>query len=59
MWSTWVFFHIYEIGFPSSIAQMNLMVGYWCPIIQILNPKARVDVKNGQLKAIKTALRLS
>ena len=35
------------------------MVGHWCPIIDMLNPKARVDVKNDELKAIKTTLRLS
>ena len=35
------------------------MTGYQCPIIHRLNPKARVNVKNGQLKAIKVALRLS
>ena len=38
---------------------MNLMMGHWCPIIHWLNPKARVDIKNGQLKAIKAMLRLS
>ena len=38
---------------------MNLMAGHWCLIIHQSNPKACVDVKNGQLKAIKTALRLS
>ena len=35
------------------------MAEYWCLIIPQLNPKARVDVKNGQLKAIKAVLRLS
>ena len=35
------------------------MGGHWCPIIHRLNPKARVDIKNDQLKAIKVALRSS
>ena len=38
---------------------MNLMAGHQCPIIQRFNPEALVDVKNGQLKAIRAALRLS
>ena len=38
---------------------MNLMVGHRCPIIHRLNPKDCVDIKNGQLKAIKAALRFS
>ena len=38
---------------------MNLVKGHECPIIQQLNPEIRVDVKNGQLKAIKVALNLS
>jgi hypothetical protein len=33
--------------------------GTRCPIIHQYKPKACVDVKNGQLKAIKVALRLS
>ena len=36
---------------------MNLMAGHWCPIIHRLNLKTHVDVKNGQLKAVKAALR--
>ena len=39
--------------------QMNLMAGHQCPIIYRLYPEIRVDIKNGQLKAIKAALRLS
>jgi hypothetical protein len=35
------------------------MAGYWCPIIHRVTPKARVNVKNSKLKAIKEALRLS
>ena len=35
------------------------MAGQRCPIVHRLNPKARVDVKNDQLKAIKAALGLS
>ena len=35
------------------------MGGDRCPIIHRLNPKARVDIKNGQLKAMKAALRFS
>ena len=35
------------------------MVGHRCLIIHQLNPKARVDVKNDQLKVIKATLRLS
>ena len=35
------------------------MAGHQCSIIHQLNPEARVDVKNDQLKAIKVALRLS
>jgi len=38
---------------------MNLMAGHRCPIIHLLNPKARVDVKNDRLEAIKATLRLS
>ena len=38
---------------------MNLMVGHRCSIIHRLNPKDCVDIKNGQLKAIKAALRFS
>ena len=33
--------------------------GHRCPIIHGLNPKARVNMKNGQLKAIEAALRPS
>ena len=36
-----------------------LMVGHWCPITHQLNPKTRVDIKNGQLKVIKAVLKLS
>ena len=35
------------------------MAGHWCPMVHWLNLKACVGVKNGQLKAIKMALRLS
>ena len=35
------------------------MVRHRCSITHRLNPKARVDVKNGQLQAIKMMLRLS
>ena len=42
LWSGWV-------------EQMNLMVGHRCPIIHRFNLEARVEVKNGQLKAIKGA----
>jgi hypothetical protein len=35
------------------------MAGHRCPIIHQLNLKARVNIKNGQLKAIKVTLRLS
>jgi hypothetical protein len=38
---------------------LNLMVGHQCPIIHQLNPKAPFDIKNGQSKAMKAALRLS
>lgn len=38
---------------------VNFMAGHHWPIIHQLNLKARVDVENGQLKAIKAALRLS
>ena len=37
----------------------NLMVGHWCPIIHRLNPKARFNVKNDELKVIKATLSLS
>ena len=42
-----------------SNMQVNFMAGHRCPIIHRLNLKAGVIVKNGQLKAIKAALRLS
>ena len=35
------------------------MAGIWCPIIHRLNPKVCVDIKSGQLKAIKATLKLS
>ena len=38
---------------------LNLTAGYWCPIMHWLNFKACANVKNGQLKAIEVALRLS
>ena len=38
---------------------MSLMAGHWCPIIHRFNLKTCVNVKNGQLKAIKAVLRLS
>jgi hypothetical protein len=38
---------------------MKIMAGDRCLIIHWLNLKARVDVKNDQLKAIKAALGLS
>jgi hypothetical protein len=37
---------------------MNLTAGHWCPIIHRSNPKACVDLKNDELKAIKVVLRL-
>ena len=42
-----------------NFLHLNLMMGHWCPIIHRLNPKACVNVKNDQLKAIKVVLRLS
>ena len=38
---------------------MNLIVGPRCPILHQFSHKARVDIKNGRLKAIEAALRLS
>ena len=38
---------------------MNFMAGLRCPMTHQFNPKARVDVKNRKLKAIKAASRLS
>ena len=35
------------------------MAGLWCPIMHQFSHKARVDAKNGRLKAIKSALSLS
>jgi hypothetical protein len=35
------------------------MAGHRCPMIHRFNPTALVDVENGELKAIKAALRLS
>ena len=45
-----------EVG---EFDQMNLMAGHQCPMIHQFNLKTCVDVKNGQLKAIKATLRLS
>ena len=42
-----------------NIHNMNLMAGHHCPVIHQLNPKAHVNVKNGQLKVMKVALWLS
>ena len=38
---------------------VNLMAGHRCPIIHWLNLNARVNIKNGQLNAIKAGSRLS
>ena len=35
------------------------MAGHRCPIIHRIHPKAHVDVRNGQLHAIKATWRLS
>jgi hypothetical protein len=42
-----------------GIQHTNLMAGHRCSIMHWLNPKARVAIKNDQLKVIKVVLRLS
>ena len=42
-----------------GLVYLNLMVGHRCPKIHHVNPKTPVNIKNGVLKVINVALRLS
>ena len=58
---TWGRRKLYEqyLYFLNGNGHLNLMAGPWCPIMHQFSHKARINVKNGQLKVIKATLSLS